>query len=144
MPNSGYDVGFRCYKTVCAYNSRYIFYLVGNNVIIPCIVPGYRLDVNVSSGDNNFAGTLTCPSDFSSICNSKKVCLYHCNKNGLCLNGECLCINSDPLTPGLSQTCMDTSMLTEPTGITGGVLNSIRIENDVIILINRGVTASKS
>lgn len=51
-----------------------------------CRKPG-----QVISAPPGLEGDLTCPSRFESQCDSKKTCAYHCNKNGACINGQCLC-----------------------------------------------------
>lgn len=65
-------------------------------------------------------GTLTCPRDFDQYCQNKKTCPYHCNKNGACINGQCLCTGSTVQSPS----CIDVSIFLAPIGSTGGLLNS--------------------
>jgi len=56
-------------------------------MILVCRVPGQI--INAPSG---LQGTLTCPSEFKNQCQNKKTCPYHCNKNGACIDGQCLCM----------------------------------------------------
>ena len=77
-------------------------------------------------------GTLTCPSNFVPICQSKKTCPYHCNKNGACINGKCLCTGALELTP----TCLDISIFVAPVGNTGGLLNIFQTQTGELTLIN--------
>ncbi len=74
--------------TVCSFSGKYIFILVGQTVNI-CRIPGQKL-----SAPSGLEGTLTCPSNFDNYCKSKQNCPYHCNKNGACINGQCLCTGS--------------------------------------------------
>ena len=52
---------------------------------------------------------------------NKKTCAYHCNKNGACINGQCLCIQDTYYSSDSNVTCLDTSILTPPTGTIGGI-----------------------
>lgn len=76
------------------------------------------------------AGTLTCPRNFPTYCESKKTCPYHCNKNGACVNGRCLCTGTQFLT----QSCIDVSILVAPIGSQGGYLNALRNPDSALVL----------
>lgn len=65
-------------------------------------------------------GALRCPSSFANYCNIKKTCTYGCNKNGACINGQCLCTGSLTLT----STCLDVTLTTNQVDNTAGLLNS--------------------
>ena len=65
-------------------------------------------------------GNLTCPRSFAQYCENKKTCPYHCNKNGVCTNGQCLCTGSTQTSPS----CIDVSIFLAPIGSTGGLLNA--------------------
>lgn len=77
------------------------------SVILVCRVPG-----QVIAAPPGLQGTLTCPSDFKNQCQNKKTCPYHCNKNGACINGLCLCTGQSDLTT----TCLDVAFTTEQVG----------------------------
>lgn len=93
--------------------------LIGSS-ILTCLSPGQQV---FSAGVEipGLEGTFTCPSNFANYCSSKKTCAYHCNKNGACINGQCLCIQDTQISPSSNVTCLDTSILTPPTGTTGGI-----------------------
>lgn len=78
-------------------------------------------------------GKLTCPKNFANYCENKKTCPYHCNKNGVCINGKCLCTGAT----SLSSSCIDISIYLAPTGSTGGLLHSNR-ENSKGLIIENG------
>ena len=50
------------------------------------------------------------------MCQNKKTCAYHCNKNGACINGQCLCTGQT----SFSSTCLDISLSTAQIGSTAG------------------------
>lgn len=68
-----------------------MFILVGSYIQV-CRRPGQILKAPVG-----MVGTLTCPEDMETICSSKKMCPYHCNKNGACIDGKCLCTGKTSL-----------------------------------------------
>ncbi len=105
----------RCYINVCSATGKYLFVLVGDAVLV-CRVPGQKISAPVG-----LQGTLTCPPSFNNYCLTKTNCPYHCNKNGACINGSCLCTGSTSLTPS----CLDVSIYDAPVGSTGGFLQSI-------------------
>jgi hypothetical protein len=100
----------RCYISVCSANARYIYILVGSMVLV-CRIPGQILIAPAG-----LEGTLTCPSSFDNMCRNKKTCAYHCNKNGACVNGMCLCTGEKSFSP----TCLDAALTIEQIGVTGG------------------------
>jgi hypothetical protein len=75
----------RCYISVCSTSGKFIYIMIGSYVLI-CRAPGQKI-----SAPPGLEGTLTCPPAFSNYCQSKKTCPYHCNKNGACIDGKCLC-----------------------------------------------------
>ena len=78
-------------------------------------------------------GILRCPNFRSYCVENKRTCAYHCNKNGICINGMCLCTGSTVLTT----TCLDESNLTTTIPNTAGLLNSILHDNgDILTLLN--------
>jgi len=91
--------------------------MVGSSILI-CRTPGQI--VNPPPGLN---GTLVCPKNFENICKNKKTCPYHCNKNGACIDGKCLCTSSTDL----SSSCIDVSIYIAPVNKTGG---NLYIEGD--------------
>lgn len=105
----------RCYISVCSTNGKFIYVMVGSFVLI-CRSPGQKL-----AAPPGIEGSLTCPAKFENYCLSKKTCPYHCNKNGACIDGKCLCTGSIELTPS----CVDISIFMTPVGSTGGLLNAI-------------------
>lgn len=100
----------RCYISVCSTSGRLIFILIGSTVLV-CRVPGQVL--NAPTG---LEGTLNCPSSFDNMCRNKKTCAYHCNKNGACVNGMCLCTGEKTFFP----TCLDAALTFDQMGETGG------------------------
>lgn len=104
----------RCYISVCSQSNQFLYILVGSYVLV-CRSPG--LVISAPPGLN---GTITCPSSFSKYCLSKKTCPYHCNKNGACVNGQCLCTG----ITSISSSCIDISIFQAPIGTTGGLLNA--------------------
>lgn len=78
-------------------------------------------------------GTLRCPTSFSNYCEIKKTCTYHCNKNGACINGQCLCTGATALT----STCLDVTLSTIQVDNTAGLTNALRLEGDKIVLMSR-------
>jgi hypothetical protein len=89
--------------------------LIGSYILV-CRTPGQIIPAPLG-----LSGTLKCPASFSNYCKSKSTCPYHCNKNGACINGKCLCTGST----SFSSSCLDVSILTAPVGSTGGLLRSI-------------------
>lgn len=75
----------RCYTTSCSATGQFIYVMIGNFILV-CRTPG-----QVLAAPAGLTGTLTCPKNFDNICKNKKTCPYHCNKNGACVNGKCLC-----------------------------------------------------
>jgi hypothetical protein len=74
-------------------------------------------------------GTLTCPTSFINYCNIKKTCAYNCNKNGVCINGMCLCTGATVLT----QSCLDISLSTNQVGLTGGLLFAKKVNTGDVL-----------
>ena len=105
----------RCYISVCSSTARFMYILVGAYIMV-CGSEG-----QVINAPPGFAGTLTCPKDFKNYCLSKKTCPYHCNKNGVCINGECICTGKTDR----SVTCMDVSIFQAPIGSSGGLLGAL-------------------
>lgn len=104
----------RCYVTVCSASGKSLFILFGTYVLV-CTKEGQTIPAPVG-----FDGTLTCPKKFANYCAGKKTCSYHCNKNGACINGKCLCTG----TALLSNNCADVSIFQAPIGNTGGFVNA--------------------
>ncbi len=92
-----------------------MFVLVGSYVLV-CRTPGQNV-----TAPPGMEGALFCPKSFDNICQSKKTCPYHCNKNGACVDGKCMCTGSLKLTPS----CVDISVYLAPVGTTGGLLNAL-------------------
>ena len=90
----------RCYISVCSLSGRYIYILVGSSIYV-CLYPD-----QVINSPPGLEGTFECPSIFSNYCESKKTCVFGCNKNGACINGQCLCQDS----LDLKSTCLDVSL----------------------------------
>ena len=105
----------RCYISVCSFSEKFVYILVGSYILV-CGKSG-----QVLKAPPGLEGQLICPSNFENYCKSKKVCPYHCNKNGACIDGQCLCTGSLELTPS----CIDVSMFLAPVGSSGGLLNSL-------------------
>lgn len=61
-------------------------------------------------------GQITCPTNFDNFCKGKQNCAYNCNRNGICINGLCLCTGNSGLTP----TCDTPITTSDPFGSTGG------------------------
>lgn len=118
----------RCYTSVCSATGQYIYVMVGSSVII-CRTPG-----QVVTPPPGLNGTLTCPKNFDNICKNKKTCPYHCNKNGACVDGKCLCTASTDL----SASCVDVSIFIAPVGQSGGLLKSLS-DNTGGLIISGGV-----
>ena len=114
----------RCYVSVCSISGKFVFILVGSYIMV-CRAPN-----QVIPAPPGLEGTLTCPSNFAPICQSKKTCPYHCNKNGACINGKCLCTGSLKLTP----TCLDVSIFVAPVGSSGGLLNILQTQTGELTL----------
>jgi hypothetical protein len=94
----------RCYETVCSATGSYIYVLVGKTVLTcNSTKPGA-----VISAPGGMEGTLTCPTNFNHYCGIKRSCAYNCNKNGVCINGLCLCSGATALTPS----CLDIAYTT--------------------------------
>lgn len=105
----------RCYVAVCSISKRFIFILVGSYILV-CHTEG-----QVIKAPAGLEGTLTCPESFPNYCDSKRTCPYHCNKNGGCIDGQCLCTGALELT----QSCLDISIFNAPIGSTGGLLQNL-------------------
>lgn len=103
----------RCYTTLCSAKQNYLFIIISPYILV-CSTPGQIL--NAPKG---LFGTLKCPTNFSTICNAKKMCVYHCNKNGICIDGMCLCSGSLTLTA----TCLDNTFNSSAPGTTGGFIS---------------------
>lgn len=116
----------RCYVAVCSVTGNFVYILVGSFVLV-CRDIG-----QVINAPPGLAGTLTCPSDFAQYCQSKKTCPYHCNKNGACVNGQCLCTGNT----FLSQSCLDISIFQAPIGSTGGLLNALNDPTSTLLDLN--------
>jgi hypothetical protein len=125
----------RCYITVCSFSGNFLFILVGQ-VVFVCTTSNMGTDIPAPTG---LDGTLRCPSNFANYCINKKTCLFGCNKNGACINGQCLCTGSI----NLSITCLDVTLNTTQVQNTAGLLNSIIFSrDDMLILTNSKVTKS--
>ena len=103
--------------------------MVGSSVMV-CRSPG-----QVIIAPPGLNGSLTCPKSFDNICKNKKTCPYHCNKNGACVDGKCICTASIEL----SSSCVDVSIFLAPVGLTGGLLNSLNDNNNNGLVIKNGV-----
>lgn len=115
---------------VCSVTGNFVYILVGSYVLV-C------RDANQAiSAPPGLTGTLTCPSDYAQYCQSKKTCPYHCNKNGACVNGQCLCTGST----SLSQSCLDISIFQAPIGSTGGLLNALTDQTGTLLDLNGTVS----
>lgn len=119
----------RCYITVCSATNNFLYILVGSMVLYcTSSTPG-----TIIPAPAGMDGTLTCPTNFNNYCGIKKTCAYSCNKNGICINGMCLCTGQTILT----STCIDVSFTANQIDATGGLINSIIISSgDVLILTN--------
>ena len=104
----------RCYISVCSFSGKLLYILVGSSILV--CRPGAIITAPVG-----LEGTLTCPQNFDNYCENKKTCAFHCNKNGACIDGECLCTGSLEKTPS----CLDVSIFQAPVGTTGGLLASL-------------------
>lgn len=104
--------------------------------MIVCSQNSLGQDIQAPSG---LDGTLRCPTSFSNYCDIKKTCTYHCNKNGACINGQCLCTGSTTLT----STCLDVGLSTVQVENTGGLINALRLQGDLLILENTKSYKSK-
>ncbi len=90
-------INFRCYVMVCSSTGSIIYVRIDTYILI-CRTPGQILAPPIG-----MEGTLRCPN-FKAYCQeNKKTCAFHCNKNGICINGMCLCTGSTTLT----STCID-------------------------------------
>ena len=69
-------------------------------------------------------GTLQCPSNFDNYCGTKKTCAFHCNRNGICVNGKCLCTGELNLT----STCLDIGFTVSQMDNKGGLIKSLFID----------------
>jgi hypothetical protein len=118
----------RCYISVCSSTGRYIFILVGQYILV-CRTPGQKIPAPVG-----LTGTLTCPSNFDNYCANKPTCPYHCNQNGACINGQCLCTGATVLTPS----CLDVSIYDAPVGNTGGLLQALKDTSTDLIMTDNG------
>lgn len=87
---------------------------MGNYILI-CYAPN-----QVIQAIPGLNGTFTCPSTFANYCKKKKICPYHCNMNGACINGKCLCFGAKVLTP----ICLAQTFNVSQIGSTGGFLLS--------------------
>lgn len=92
--------------SVCSATGKFLYILVGSFVLV-C-----RNEGQVITAPIGLTGTLTCPKNFGNYCSNKRTCPYHCNKNGACVNGKCLCTG----VTDLSQSCIDVSILKAPVG----------------------------
>lgn len=104
-----------------------MFILVGSYILV-CRQPG-----QIITAPLGLDGTLTCPKKFDNYCKNKQSCPYHCNKNGACINGQCLCTGKTVLEPS----CLDVSIYEAPIGSTGGLLNSLRDKGAILTLDGR-------
>ncbi len=114
----------RCYVAICSATGKSLYVLVGTYVIV-CVKEG-----QVISAPVGFDGTLTCPKSFANYCMGKKTCPYHCNKNGACVNGKCMCTG----TTQLSASCADVSIFQAPIGNTGGLFNAFKDQTGSLTL----------
>ena len=96
--------------------------IVDDEIYLICRFPGQTIE-NIH---DQVTGSLKCPSDFKRICGSSKTCPYHCNKNGVCINGKCLCTGEK----GYSTACLDSSSIA--IGSTGGFTNSRRFSSNFL------------
>ena len=83
----------RCYVSICNSQGT-IVYLVINQYIFICSSPGLILPALPG-----MEGTIECPAEFPRMCSQKKTCINQCSRNGICVNGLCLCYNSLTLSP---------------------------------------------
>ena len=116
----------RCYVSVCSATGKFLYILVGSYVLI-C-----RTEGQIVNAPPGLTGTLTCPKKFNKYCENKKTCPYHCNKNGACINGQCLCTG----ITDISQSCIDVSILLAPVGSTGGLLNALDDQIGALVDLN--------
>lgn len=107
----------RCYITVCSVSKSFLYILVGGSILY-CGTNNYGIEIPAPPG---LDGTLKCPMNFSNYCDIKKTCLNGCNKNGVCINGQCLCTGSTVLT----SSCLDTLYTTVQVDSTGGLTSAI-------------------
>ena len=101
---------------MCSATGKSLFVLFGTYVLV-CSKEGQTV-----SAPAGFDGTLTCPKSFAAYCGGKKTCSYHCNKNGACVNGKCLCTGTTYLSNG----CADVSIFTAPIGNSGVLVNAYK------------------
>ena len=131
------SLNFRCYVTVCSNSKLFLYILIGQYVLV-CSSSNMGNTIPAPSG---LDGTLKCPSSFSNYCDIKKTCAYGCNKNGACINGNCLCTGST----SLSSTCLDITLSTNQMDNTAGLINSLFIsKGDILILQNSDMRVTKS
>lgn len=116
----------RCYPTVCSFSKSFLYFLVGSQIVV-CSINNPGAEIPAPAGMD---GTLKCPTSFSNYCDIKKTCTFHCNKNGACINGQCLCIGSNTL----SSTCLDVNTVTTLVEPTGGLLNALKFNGDILVL----------
>ena len=107
--------------------------MVGSSVLV-CAVPNQKIPA-----PPGLEGVLTCPANFDNYCMSKKTCPYHCNKNGACINGKCLCTG----VTELSTSCLDISIFVAPVETTGGLLNSLSDEEEGLEIGQNGSVKKK-
>lgn len=119
---------------MCSSTGKFVYVLIGSFVLV-C-----REEGQVINAPPGLVGTLTCPKKFNKICTNKKTCPYHCNKNGACINGQCLCTS----VTNTSQSCIDVSILVAPIGSTGGLVNALDDNVGVLIDLNGNTTTTNS
>lgn len=121
--------------TVCSATSTFLYILIGSQVLF-CSSSNFGMDI---PGPDGLIGTLKCPTSFANYCEIKQPCTFHCNKNGACINGLCLCTGSTTLT----STCLDSSLSLVQINNTGGLLNSLFDDDgDILTLHNSNITKS--
>lgn len=127
-------INFRCYLTICGSSSPLVYVKI-DSYILMCRNAGQ--DIAAPFG---MEGTLRCPNYAKYCTENKRTCAYHCNKNGICINGMCLCTGATVLTA----TCIDESNLTTTIEDTAGLTRSIIIDSgDVLNLVNSRLSRTK-
>jgi hypothetical protein len=95
--SSGVNSIASCYKAVCNKNGTQITVTVDNTTAY-CNKPGI-FKSNVGEPLTIEGRLVNCPNNFTVFC-SIKPCPNYCSGNGICIDGECLCVK-----PFLGKAC---------------------------------------
>ncbi|EGR33968.1 leishmanolysin family protein, putative [Ichthyophthirius multifiliis] len=81
----------RCHQIKCAEDlSSIAIFLNQINKQITCTKENALLNIQTDQGI--YIGTITCPQNFKQFCNYEPVCKNACNKKGICIKGQCMCL----------------------------------------------------